>query len=374
MRTRLKNIRLRDMKLAGGVPSILALLIVLSGLGEDLHPASGLGPAHADAFTIPVEFLDTLEKLPGDLGPLPAVPIPVENPQSPEKVELGKLLFFDKRLSGDESMSCASCHAPDQGFSDGRKRAIGFGGDELGRHSPTILNAAYNTAQFWDGRAGSLEDQAKGPIESPVEMNLDRDELIQRLSRVPEYLERFNQVFGEGPTFDHIAEAIASFERTLVTPDSRFDQYRRGDKHALTLQEKKGLALFVSKASCSQCHNGPNFTDNDYYILDAPGGGPASDDPGRQSVTGKVEDHAAFKTPTLRNIALTAPYMHNGELQTLEDVVQFYDQGGGSSDTKSSKMAPLHLTDEEKVDLIAFLKTLTGDIPQIQKPELPQGM
>ena len=347
----------------------ITLTIAIAGFGDGILFTA----QQAEAFTIPVEFLDQLDKLPGDLAPLPNVPVPKDNPQSSEKVELGKMLFFDKRLSGDHSMSCASCHAPDKGYADGKKRAIGFGGQELGRHSPTVLNAAYNTAQFWDGRAATLEDQAKGPIEAAGEMNLDRKELIKRLNGIPEYKKRFNDVFGKDPTFDNVAKAIAAFERTVVTTDSRFDLYMRGDKQALTLPEKRGLSLFVSKASCSQCHNGVNFTDNGFYTIGVTQEGPLSEDLGRYSLTQKEEDREAFKTPTLRNIALTAPYMHNGALETLEEVVEFYNQGGGTSSNQSDKVIPLELTGQEKEDLIAFLMSLTGGLPKISTPKIPRS-
>lgn len=319
-----------------------------------------------------VDTLDQMKKLPGDLGPLPAVPIPADNPQTPAKVELGKMLFFDKRLSLDKSMSCATCHDPSKGFSDGLPRSIGFGGKELGRHSPTAINVAYNTAQFWDGRAATMEEQAQGPIQAAGEMNLTKEELIKRLKAIPEYKNKFQVVFGEEPSLLGVGKAIAAFERTIITQDAPFDKYMRGDKKALTLQEKKGLVLFVGKAACSQCHNGPNFTDNQFHSIGAPQAGPLAEDTGRYGVTRDDNDREAFKTPTLRNIAQTAPYMHVGGFKTLEEVVDFYNKGGGIAKHKSPKILRLNLTGQEKRDLVAFLKSLTGSLPIVSIPQLPK--
>lgn len=315
--------------------------------------------------------LDRMSKLPGDIGPLQKIIAPSDNPQTKAKIELGKMLFFDKRLSGDNSISCATCHDPRKGFSDGKERAIGFRGMELGRHTPTVLNAAYNSLQFWDGRAPSLEKQALGPIEAEGEMNLRGDELVIRLKKIPEYNKRFQKVFGEDINFTNVGKAIAAFERTIVTPDSSFDRYAGGDKKALNEQEKRGLILFVGKAACSQCHSGPNFSDNSFYALGVPQKGPIKEDFGRYAVTEKEEDKGAFKTPTVRNIALTAPYMHDGAFKSLEEVIDFYNDGGGSVFNKSEKVAKLNLTAEEKMDLLAFLNALTGELPVVTAPQLP---
>jgi cytochrome c peroxidase len=321
---------------------------------------------------INVKTLDQMEKLPGDLVSLPAAPIPADNPQTDAKVELGKMLFFDKRLSGDKLTSCATCHDPTRGYSDGKALAIGFGGKELGRHSPTVMNVAYNGSQFWDGRAATMEEQAEKPIEAEVEMNLPRAELAKRLNNVPEYKKRFRAVFGEDANLTNVGKAIAAFERTIVTPDSPFDQYERGNKQALSEQEKKGLVLFVSKAACSQCHNGPNFTDSQFHALGVPQKGPLAEDLGRYAVTKDEKDKGAFKTPSLRSIALSAPYMHDGAFETLEEVVDFYNQGGGTASNKSPKILKLNLTKQEKKDLVAFLRALTGKLPVVSLPQLPK--
>jgi cytochrome c peroxidase len=315
---------------------------------------------------ITAEMVDSMKVLPGGLGALDAVPSPADNPQTEAKVELGRRLFFDPRLSLDRSTSCASCHSPEKAFTDGLARSKGFQGVSLPRNSPTVLNAAYNSAQFWDGRAATLDEQCKGPLMSAAEMSMiDEQHLVQRLNHIPAYAQDFKTVFNAGPSLDRVAKAIAAFERTLVTPDSRFDRYAHGDKSALNATEKRGLALFFSKAACSECHKGPNFTDNQYHDLGIAGG-----DAGRYYVTRKEEDRNAFKTPTLRNVELTAPYMHDGTTATLQEVIDLYDRGGGERTHKSKLLYPLNLTVQEKADLLAFLKTLTGTIPRVDVPEM----
>jgi len=317
---------------------------------------------------ITTKMLDLLPALPGELSPLQAAS--AADPAEQEKIALGELLFFDTRLSVDRSLSCASCHDPAKAYGDGRTLSVGFGGKQLGRHAPTLLNAAYNKFQFWDGRANGLEEQAKGPIMAAAEMNMTSEqELVSRLSRSTEYQQRFLAAFSSAPSLNNVAKAIAAFERTLVTPDSRFDAYLRGDKSALNEQAKRGLIMFIGKASCSECHNGMNLTDDKFHVL---GGAPgAKEDPGRYAITKDDKDRNAFKTPTLRNIELTAPYMHDGSMKTLEEVVDFYDKGCGQAANKSELIFKLELTRQEKADLIAFLKALTGTQPIIEPPQLP---
>ncbi len=319
------------------------------------------------------ELLDTMTTLPGEISPLPEMTAPKDNPMTPAKVELGKMLFFDPRLSGNDHWACSTCHNPSLGFSDGMARSRAFGDEtELGRHAPTVLNAAYNTAQFWDGRAKTMEEQAIGPIQAPREMNSDPKEMEKKINAFPEYQERFKKVFGEPANLNNIGKAIATFERTLITRDSPFDRYMRGDKNALTTQEKRGLILFISKSACTQCHNGPNFSDNQFHNIGLPQVGPLKEDLGRYAVTKDEKDKKAFKTPTLRNVTFTPPYMHNGVFKTLEEVVDFYNKGGGEDPNKSTKIFKLNLTDKEKEDLVAFLKTLTGTLPIVSYPQLPQ--
>jgi cytochrome c peroxidase len=327
-----------------------------------------------DPRSIPVigpEIVDAMKVLPGGLTALPEVPVPADNPQSPAKVELGKRLFFDTRLSGDSSSSCSTCHSPDKGFTDGLPRSKGFKGVLLRRNSPTVLNAAFNTAQFWDGRAATLDEQCKGPLLSPDEMNMvDEAHLISRLNAVPEYRRDFQTVFNAGPSLDNVARAIAAFERTLITPNARFDQYMLGNKKALTDQEKRGLVVFFGRGACSECHKGANFTDNLYHNLGTTvvKGNPV--DLGRFEITKNEEDRGAFKTPSIRNATITAPYMHDGSSATLEDVVEFYDRGGGDGPNKDKLIYKLNLSAQEKSDLVAFLNTLTGTLPQVEVPQM----
>jgi cytochrome c peroxidase len=339
----------------------IAAIFALKSFSDEMRPVPVLTP----------EMVDSMKVLPGGLTALPQVPVPAENPQTQAKIELGKRLFFDTRMSLDQKSSCATCHSPDKAFTDGLVRSRGFGGKTLRRNSPTVLNAAYNNAQFWDGRAATLDEQCKGPLLSPDEMNmLDEKHLVDRLNAVAAYRKDFQNAFGSGPSLDNVARAIAAYERTLVTPASRFDRYALGAKSALTADEKRGLIVFFGRGACSECHNGPNFTDNKYHNLGArvPEGNP--DDPGRYAVTHKDEDRGAFKTPSLRNVALTAPYMHDGSIATLEDVVEFYDRGGDGAPNTSKLIYKLDLTSQEKKDLVAFLKTLTGTLPHVDVPRM----
>ena len=316
-------------------------------------------------------MIDSINVLPGGLAALPAVPVPDDNPQTQAKIELGKKLFFDTRLSLDRASSCGTCHSPEKAFADGLPRAKGFQGALLPRNSPTVLNAAYNTIQLWDGRAATLDEQCKGPLLEPAEMNmLDEKHLVERLNSIPGYRQDFQTIFSGPPSLDNIARAVAAFERTLVTPGSRFDRYAMGDKTALTEQEKRGLIVFIGKGSCSECHNGPNFTDNKFHNLGIVPVHGSPNDLGRYVVTKKEEDRNAFKTPTLRNVSLTAPYMHDGSVATLEEVIDLYDRGGGDVPNKSKLVYPLNLTAAEKTDLVAFLKALNGNVPQVQLPKM----
>jgi cytochrome c peroxidase len=304
------------------------------------------------------QLIDSVQELPVGMGSLPKPGFPADNPQSPEKAELGRKLFSNKDLSGDRSMSCATCHDPAIGFSDGKRRATGFQGKELRFHTPTVLNAAYDSYLFWDGRAVSLEQQAVGPITSAVEMNMPNEtELIRRLDADPGYRQEFQAVFAQGPSLKTVVKAIAAYERTLITTNSRFDRYAAGDKTALTLHEKNGLVLFIAKARCARCHDGPNFTDNKFQNTAV-----GVDEEGRFAVTQQESDRGAFKTPGLRNVALHPPYMHDGSLATLEAVIDYYDRGGNDKRGKSPFVLEIGLTLGEKRDLLAFLKSLNGSV------------
>lgn len=300
--------------------------------------------------------------------PLGLAPVfwPPDNPYSRAKAELGRLLYYDRRLSTGGTVSCASCHSPEHGFTDGRPVSTGIGGHRGARSSPTVINRAYSPEQFWDGRAPTLEEQAKGPLANPLEMTSEKSAdaahkaCVACLNGIPGYRARFKQVFGTGSiTMDQIARAIATFERTILSGDSPYDRYKAGDKGALTPQQIHGMDVFFNKAACDSCHLGFNFTDNSYVNIGI-GMDQPNPDLGRYLVTHREEDRGAFKTPTLREIARTGPYMHDGRFRTLEQVVEHYDRGGIPNRWLDQRMKPLHLTPEDKKDLVAFLKALNG--------------
>jgi cytochrome c peroxidase len=337
---------------------------IQAGIQFDSSAASTL-PREPLPAGLTITVLDSMTRLPGGLSSLPSPPIPRQNPQTQSKIDLGKTLFFDTALSRDRSLSCATCHDPGMAYSDGRARAIGITHTTLSRRSPSLLNSAYNATQFWDGRAASLEDQALVPVLSRSEMGMrSRDALLRRLRSSAEYPRMFHQAFGKAVNLLDMERAIAAFERTLISPDSAFDRYARGEKNALTNPEKEGLILFVGKASCSQCHNGPNFTDNKFHSLGS-FGKPSEKfvsnanefDLGHFCVSKKIADRYAFKTPGLRSAPGQSHFMHDGSLATLEQVIDFYDEGGGRG-PKSTLLFKLHLTASEKKDLLAFLKSL----------------
>jgi cytochrome c peroxidase len=298
-------------------------------------------------------------------------PAPADNEVTPQRVALGQMLFFDTRLSAKQSMSCASCHNPSLGWSDGRATAVGHDGKILGRASPTILNAAFNTVQMWDGRKATLEEQALGPFGAD-EQNLPLEELERRVGAISGYVAQFSQAYpGEGVTRTTIAKAIASFERTVLSTESPFDRWRGGDTAAVDAAAQRGFKLFEGKGQCALCHQGFNFTDNGFHNIGLADRG-AKPDPGRFAERPIAAARGAFKTPTLRDITLTAPYMHDGQYKTLPEVIDHYDRGGDTRDNLSPNMQPLRLTAAEKRDLIAFLNSLTGDPVTVTMPRLPQ--
>lgn len=346
---------------------ILVLLCVATfGIGESLVGASPSG--HAPHGTVTIDGITV-----PDIGPLPtAVPIPSSNVNYAAKIELGKQLYFDGRLSKNNAISCAFCHNPGTGFADSRQTSIGVGGGIGGRQSPTVYNTGFNHVQFWDGRARSLEEQAIGPIHNPVEMAETHEHVVAKLGKIKGYQQEFRAVFGTEVNLQGIAEAIAAYERTVLSTNSAFDKYVLGDVKAMDEAAARGLGLFKGKARCILCHNGPNFTDNQFHNLGVPQVGPMKEDLGRYNVTRADKDKGAFKTPTLRSITETAPYMHDGAFKTLEEVVDFLDQGGGSNPRLSPLMRPLGLTTEEKADLVMFLKALTGEPIKFSMPQLPK--
>ena len=297
-------------------------------------------------------------------------PAPDDNKLTPERAELGKTLFFDPRLSGSNWISCATCHNPALGWSDGLATGYGHGMTRLGRATPTILNAAFNPIQMWDGRKPNLEEQALGPIAADVEMNQALPELIRKLEQLPGYRKLFEKAYPkDGITEKTIGKAIASFERTVLSTDSPFDRWRKGDEKAVDASVKRGFALFTGKADCVVCHQGFNFTDNGFHNIGVKDQGP--EDVGRYSQRKVASMRGAFKTPTLRDIALTAPYMRNGIYRTLEEVVDHYDRGGDVKENLSPNIKPLNLSAQQKADLVAFMKSLTGAPMQVAIPQLP---
>ena len=346
---------------------ILALLVLCAlGAGSGSVQASPSG--HAPHGTVTIDGVTV-----PDVGPLPTVvPIPSSNLNYTAKIELGKQLYFDGRLSKNNAISCAFCHNPGTGFADPRQTSIGVGGGVGGRQSPTVYNTGLNHVQFWDGRARSLEEQAIGPIHNPVEMAETHEHVVAKLGKIKGYQQQFRAVFGTDVNLQGIAEAIAAYERTVLSTNSAFDKYVLGAQKAMDEAAVRGLALFKGKARCILCHNGPNFTDNQFHNLGVPQVGPMKEDLGRFAVSRAEKDRGAFKTPTLRSITETAPYMHDGAFKTLEEVVKFMDQGGGSNPNLSPLVKPLNLTAEEKSDLVAFLKALAGEPIPFSMPQLPK--
>jgi cytochrome c peroxidase len=296
-----------------------------------------------------------------------SIPFPKDNPYTPEKAALGKMLFFDTRLSRDKNLSCASCHNPSFGWEVPFAQAIGAGGKPLGRHAPTALNQAWSRNLFWDGRAPTLEAQAKGPIEAGVEMDLPMSVAVSRLKDVQGYVQAFGKAFPqEGLTQETILKAIATFERTLVTGDTPFDRWMRGDAKAVSPEVKRGFSLFNGKAACAACHSGWNFSDDKFHDI-----GLATQDTGRMGVTKAAADQHAFKTPSLREIAARAPYMHVGQVGTLEAVVAHYIAGGEKRPSLSPLMKPLQLTPQDVQDLVLFMRALSSPQATMAMPNLP---
>jgi cytochrome c peroxidase len=352
----------RTGRLASALVAVAAVSVTAYGAaGPSIPPQAFPGFVILDGNSVP------------DIGPLPTVvPIPPANLNYRAKVELGRQLFFDGRLSKDGQVSCAFCHNPGTGFADARQFSIGVAGGLGGRQAPTVFNSAFNDTQFWDGRAGSLEEQAVGPIQNPIEMAETHDNVVRKLRKIKGYQAQFRDVFGADVNLQGIAEAIAAYERTVLSTNSPFDKYVRGDKQALSESAIRGMGVFKDKGRCILCHSGPNFSDNEFYNLGVPQAGPLKEDLGRYNVTLQEKDKGAFRTPTLRSIAETGPYMHDGVFKTLEEVIDFFDKGGGPNPNLAPQMKPLNLTAEEKADLLAFLKALSGEPLKVQVPKLPK--
>lgn len=345
-------------------------LLVLLVFGVAYNPTDAMSrPADKSGATLPV---GKPLQIKAPLG-LPPIPIPADNPPTSETVALGRQLYYDPVLSGDRTISCASCHGPQMGFTDTRPVSVGVGGRKGTRHSPTVINSAYSTLQFWDGRAPSLEEQAKGPIANPVEMASTHADVVKRLQADSNYVTLFKQAWGTDQiTIDLVARSIASFERTVVSGNSPFDRFYYGhDKKALSASAQRGLRLFTDpkKGNCAACHTiGKEyalFTDNSFHNL-----GVGADtrgnmvDLGRYAETKNEADWGAFKTPSLRNIAQRAPYMHDGTFPTLKDALGHYIGGGNLNAHPDKEIRALDfLTFDERDDMLAFMESLTGSLP-----------
>ncbi len=289
-----------------------------------------------------------------------------ENTQA--EIDLGKTLFFDNRLSSNHKQNCATCHDPEKGFSDGMATGFGTEGNKLERNSPQLYNLGWSSIFMWDGREPTLESQALGPIQAAGEMNLPIPELLTRLNAVEGYRKLFKDVYEiDEITADAVGRAIAAFERSIIVDNTPFDQFLAGDKSAMSESAQRGLAVFSGKGNCAQCHDGANFTDDSFHNL---GFGGDNHDKGRAAITGDVSQTGAFKTPGLRNIEFSAPYMHDGSIATLESVVDYYNRGGSGGEHTSDIIKPLQLTQVEQQDLVAFLKSLSQDIT-ITVPKIP---
>ena len=327
--------------------------------------------------------------------PLKDIPIPEKNPQTPAKVELGKKLFFDRRLSGDGTTSCATCHDPEKGYSDGLEISLNYPTTKNWRNSPTLIGVAFQKQLFHDGRASSLEEQALFPMMSAFEMNQNLDYMEEEIRSVPEYVAEFTEVFGDADvTRQRIAMAIAAFERTLISQDAPVDRFLNGNSEALSTDARKGYEIFKGKGKCAECHYGVNLADDRFHALNVQENPEhqqdpriaatrrfvakvshfeeyrtLAEDPGRYLVTKDRKDWKAFRTPTLREIAGTAPYMHNGIYPTLDEVIEFFNKGGGKDNTV---LKPLHLTTTEKTQLKVFLEEgLTGTPITFKYPKIP---
>ncbi len=333
--------------------------------------------------------------------------IPEDNPMTRAKIELGRQLYFDRRLSVNNTVSCADCHHPDDSYGRGTRFGVGINGQMGGRNSPVSFNRILSKAQFWDGRAGSLEEQAIGPIANPIEMGNTHQNAVKTLMAIEGYRLQFDEIFEDGTTIQNVGKAIATFERTLVTLPSAYDLYepvlslrkafgedlddlealkeddpvlfenytsklKQSQSNPMSESARRGREIFfTTKGRCSACHVGANLADEKYHNL---GVGMEADEPdlGRFAVTKQQVDRGAFKTPTIRNVTLTGPYMHDGSMETLEEVVEWYAKGGFPNPTLSKDVKKLDLTVQDKNDLVAFMKACTSKLPKVEQDRLPK--
>ncbi len=359
---------LRRWTCAAGISlSMIAVVTLGTGCGKSQEPKAPKGEESVGkAGGTPME-IDV------PLG-LPPVKVPEDNPMTKEKVELGKMLYFDTRLSKSNKISCATCHDPKMAWTEHKPTSVGIHEQKGDRNSPTVINAAYMTSQFWDGREPTLEAQALGPIENPIEMGNKMDLVLDDLVKIDWYKKQFKLVFGvEKIENEHVAKAIAAFERTVLSGNSPYDKFEKGDKNALTDAQKRGLEVFTGKGSCSTCHTPPTFSNGQFYNAGI-GMDKKEPDPGRKKVTGKDSDMGAFRVPHLREIAATYPYYHDGSVEKLEEAVAIMAEGGKDNKHLSTLFKAIKaakLTDKDKKDLVAFLKALSGEYPKMDPPKLP---
>jgi len=347
-------------------------MVIWRGIGDSETMKTSL-----KTFSLAVLFLSPLGSAVQAFEVLPSKPpVPAGNPITPAKVELGKQLYFDPRLSKDGTISCNSCHNVMAGGEDNRPNSVGVKGQHGGRSAPTVWNAAFMSVQFWDGRAKSLEDQAKGPLTNPIEMGMENHGLvIERIKKMPEYVAAFKKAFPKESeiTIDHVAQAIATYERTLITPGSAFDRYQKGEKKALSPSAVRGMGL-VQSVGCTSCHSGPNFAgpmlpEGTLFFQKFPTfPGSKYDaqysltkDGGRFEVTKNESDRGMWRVPTWRNVSVTAPYFHNGAVKTLDEAIRVMAK------TQLNK----ELKEDEVKDIQAFLESLTGKFPEQKMPRLP---
>ena len=345
----------------------IAVVGTVAPLTTRAHAAALVGETRV--VEIPKSAAATADKLRAEYRRPDFIPFPKDNAYTVEKAALGKKLYFDTRLSQANLLSCASCHSPAYGWGDGQPTGVGHQMKILGRRSPTIINAAFGQIFMWDGRAGSLEEQALGPIQADVEMALPLPDLLKKLNGIAEYRPLFEAAFpGSGITSDAIAKAIATYERTVVSGRAPFDAWVEGDDKAISESAKRGFMLFNTKAECQNCHSGWNFTDDSFHDI-----GLKSADIGRgKFLTDIPKAQHAFKTPGLREITRRGPYMHNGSMATLQEVVEHYNHAGVARDSRSDLIKPLRLSAQELSDLVAFLGTLTSDVDPTPVPVLPR--
>jgi cytochrome c peroxidase len=391
-------VRIRWTALGAVGITVIAIIVTVVFMSRDDAPSVVTSPTPSDAsgefvpltpFQARVLGFDVLDK----------VNLPQDNPFSEAKVALGRLLFFDPRLSANSAISCASCHQPNQGWTDGLPLSFGYAGSVHWRNTPTVINSAFHPKLDWDGKALRLDIQAQGAMKGAVAMNMDPVMVEERLRQIPEYVKRFDDVFGPGgPWFEDASRAIAIFQSTILSSNVPFDRFMEGDESALSESEKRGFKLFTTTAGCSACHRGRLFTDENFHGLGVPTPEQfstdaireitfkyqlrsrgvseevyrtATDDPGLYLVTKVDTDFGQFRTPMLRELGQTGPYMHNGAFATLEEVIEFYNSGGGESPNLDPLLRPLGLTEQNKSDLMAFLMSLTGDPILVEEPQLP---